>query len=60
MRAGRFHDVRSLDLREHAILTLRNLLDDNKENQDEVNRIQPSGYWDKEGVLHEKVGATLR
>jgi len=53
-------DERNPYLREHAILALRNLLDDNKDNQDEVNRIQPSGYWDKEGVLHEKAGATLR
>ncbi|KAG1741090.1 spinocerebellar ataxia type 10 protein domain-containing protein [Suillus lakei] len=53
-------DERNPYLREHAILALRNLLDGNKENQDEVNSIQPSGYWDEAGVLHEKVGATLR
>ncbi|KAG1746702.1 spinocerebellar ataxia type 10 protein domain-containing protein [Suillus paluster] len=53
-------DERNPYLREHAILTLRNLLDGNKENQDEINSIQPSGYWDEAGVLHEKVGATLR
>ncbi|KAG1750046.1 spinocerebellar ataxia type 10 protein domain-containing protein [Suillus occidentalis] len=53
-------DERNPYLREHAILALRNLLDGNKENQDEVNSIQPSGYWDEAGILHEKVGATLR
>lgn len=53
-------DERNPYLREHAILTLRNLLDGNMENQYEVNSIQPSGYWDEAGVLHEKVGATLR
>jgi len=53
-------DERNPYLREHAILALRNLLDDNRENKDEVNNIQPSGYWDNEGVLREKAGATLR
>lgn len=53
-------DERNPYLREHAILALRNLLDGNKENQDEVNSIQPSGYWDEAGILREKVGATLR
>ncbi|KAG1831254.1 spinocerebellar ataxia type 10 protein domain-containing protein [Suillus variegatus] len=53
-------DERNPYLREHAILALRNLLDSNKENQDEVNSIQPSGYWDEAGMLREKVGATLR
>ncbi|KAG2122107.1 spinocerebellar ataxia type 10 protein domain-containing protein [Suillus clintonianus] len=53
-------DERNPYLREHAILALRNLLDDNKENQDEVHSIKPSGYWDETGVLREKVGATLR
>jgi ataxin-10 len=36
------------------------MLDGNMKNQDEVNSIQPSGYWDEAGVLREKVGATLR
>lgn len=53
-------DERNPYLREHAILALRNLLDSNKENQDEVNSIQPSGYWDEAGILREKAGATLR
>lgn len=53
-------DERNPYLREHAILALRNLLDGNMKNQDEVNSIQPSGYWDEAGVLREKVGATLR
>jgi ataxin-10 len=53
-------DERNPYLREHAILALRNLLDGNMKNQDEVNSIQPSGYWDEAGVLREKAGATLR
>lgn len=31
-----------IDLREHAIFTLHNLLEDNPENQKVVNAIQPS------------------
>ncbi|KAG0709195.1 spinocerebellar ataxia type 10 protein domain-containing protein [Suillus ampliporus] len=53
-------DERNPYLREHAILALRNLLDGNKDNQEEVNSIRPSGYWDEAGVLRENVGATLR
>lgn len=53
-------DERNPYLREHAILALRNLLDGNMENQDVVNSIQPSGYWDEAGILREKVGVTLR
>ncbi|KAJ3571925.1 hypothetical protein NP233_g3434 [Leucocoprinus birnbaumii] len=40
-------DERNPYLREHAIFTLHNLLKDNRENQDVVDSIQPSGEWDK-------------
>ncbi|KAG9312925.1 hypothetical protein JVU11DRAFT_6359 [Chiua virens] len=40
-----------LDLREHAIFTLHNLLEDNEENQSAVNNIQPSERWDQDGML---------
>jgi hypothetical protein len=40
-----------LDLREHAIFTLRNLLKDNEENQNVVNSIQPSERWNQDGML---------
>jgi len=36
-----------IDLQEHAILTLRNLLKDNSENQNVVDSIQPSNNWDQ-------------
>lgn len=35
-----------LDLREHAIFTLRNLLHENKENQAVVEELKPMGTWD--------------
>ncbi|KAI0077713.1 hypothetical protein K474DRAFT_1044426 [Panus rudis PR-1116 ss-1] len=44
-------DERNPYLREHAIFTLRNLLEDNKENQALVNEIQPLREWDENGVL---------
>ncbi|KAH7929116.1 hypothetical protein BV22DRAFT_1003495 [Leucogyrophana mollusca] len=53
-------DERNPYLREHAILTLRNLLEGNKENQAVVDSIQPSGRWDDEGVLRETPGATRK
>ena len=40
-----------LDLREHAIFTLHNLLEGNEENQNVVNSIQPSERWDQDGML---------
>lgn len=39
------------DLREHAILTLRNILKGNPENQAVVESIKPVATWDEEGVL---------
>lgn len=44
-------------LREYALFALRNLLAGNAENQKVVDEIKPSGYWDKDGVLKEVVGA---
>lgn len=43
-----------LDLREHAIFTLHNLLQGNAENQAVVEAIKPSGKWDENGVWQEK------
>lgn len=40
-----------LDLREHAIFTLHNLLEGNPENQAVVEAIKPSGTWDDNGIL---------
>lgn len=42
-----------LDLREHAIFTLRCLLEDNRENQAVVDAIQPREQWDEDGVLRD-------
>ncbi|KAF8449096.1 spinocerebellar ataxia type 10 protein domain-containing protein [Boletus edulis BED1] len=44
-------DERNPYLREHAIFTLHNLLEDNEENQWVVNSIQPSERWDQDGML---------
>jgi ataxin-10 len=41
-------DKLQIDLREHAIFTLRNLLKDNQENQSVVYSIQP---WDENDLL---------
>ena len=55
VRRPTFHSgsgiTQKLDLREHAIFTLHNLLEDNEENQNVVNGIQPSGRWNKGGML---------
>ena len=57
VRRSTFHSgrpagiTRWLDLREHAILTLHNLLEDNEENQNVVNGIQPSERWSQDGML---------
>lgn len=40
-----------LDLREHALFTLRNLLRDNPDNQAVVNQFKPMVEWDPEGRL---------
>ncbi|KAH8093304.1 spinocerebellar ataxia type 10 protein domain-containing protein [Cristinia sonorae] len=44
-------DERNPYLREHAIFTLRNLLDGNAENQAVVDEIQPIRDWDVDGEL---------
>jgi ataxin-10 len=49
-----------LDLREHAIFTLHNLLDRNPENQAVVEAIKPSGSWDDSGVLRDAPGAVRK
>jgi ataxin-10 len=48
------------DLREHAIFALRNLLQGNKENQEVVDSIKPTGVWDEEGILRDRPGAVRR
>jgi len=50
----------SLDLREHAIFTLHNLLQGNPENQKIVDDIRPAGQWDENGVLRDTVGAVRK
>ena len=47
----RFGITQWLDLREHAIFTLHNLLGENEENQDVVNSVQPSKRWGQDGTL---------
>ncbi|KAF7964993.1 hypothetical protein HWV62_1166 [Athelia sp. TMB] len=44
-------DERNPYLREHAILTLHNLLKRNPENQSVVDSIKPTTSWDEGGVL---------
>ncbi|KAG8771048.1 hypothetical protein FRC12_003880 [Ceratobasidium sp. 428] len=44
-------DDRNPYIREHALFTLRNLLHNNKENQDVVRELEPMGRWDENGVL---------
>lgn len=39
------------DLREHALFTLRNLLQDNPQNQAVVDEFKPMVEWDNEGNL---------
>lgn len=48
------------DLREHAIFTLRILLQGNRENQQFVDSLKPSQEWDEDGTLKTIVGATLK
>jgi hypothetical protein len=43
--------TRWLDLREHAVFTLHNLLEDNEENQNVVNNIQPSERRNQDRML---------
>lgn len=50
----------NLDLREHAIFTLRNLLENNLENQEFVHSLKPSQEWDEDGTLNTIAGAVLK
>lgn len=50
----------SLDLREHAIFTLRNLLENNPDNQAVVDGIKPTGKWDENGVLKDTLGSVRK
>jgi Spinocerebellar ataxia type 10 protein domain len=50
----------NLDLREHAIFTLRNLLENNRENQQFVHSLKPSQEWDDDGTLNTIAGAVLK
>lgn len=52
--------INVLDLREHAIFTLHNLLKNNPENQRFVDSVKPSQEWGEDGTLKTKVGATLK
>jgi ataxin-10 len=38
-------------MREHAIFTLRNLLEDNEQNQEVVRGIRPLRDFDSDGIL---------
>ncbi|KAF9005974.1 spinocerebellar ataxia type 10 protein domain-containing protein [Cyathus striatus] len=53
-------DERNPYLREHALFTLRNILENNIENQKEVNSIKPSAEWDETGTLRERAGVTRK
>ena len=46
----------SIDLREHALFTLRNVLHGNAENQAIVDAIKPMGSWDENGILRDTPG----
>jgi len=53
-------DERNPYLREHAIFTLRNLLENNRENQQFVHSLKPSQEWDDDGTLNTIAGAVLK
>jgi len=53
-------DERNPYLREHAIFTLRILLENNQENQRFVDSLKPSQEWDGDGTLKTIVGAVLK
>lgn len=42
-----------VDIREHALFALRNLLYKNVENQEIVKDMEPMGRWDENGMLTE-------
>ena len=62
LRYGRYTllTVPLVDLREHAILALRNILHGNKDNQALVEEIQPMTEWDADGILQGRTSATQR
>lgn len=53
-------DERNPYLREHAIFTLRNLLQNNQENQEFVDSCKPSQEWDDDGTLKSIAGVVLK
>ena len=55
-----FKKNKNLDLREHAIFTLQNLLQNNRENQEFVHSLKPSQEWDDDGTLNTVPGAILK
>ena len=50
----------ALDLREHAIFALHNLLRGNPENQKFVDSVKPSQEWAEDGTVKTKVGVTRK
>ena len=55
-----YEKIFNIDLREHAIFTLRNLLENNRENQQFVHSLKPSQEWDDDGTLKTIAGAVLK
>ncbi|KAF9499413.1 hypothetical protein BDN71DRAFT_179860 [Pleurotus eryngii] len=53
-------DERNPYLREHAIFTLHNILENNPENQKLVDGIKPMGTWGEDGVLQDVPSAVRR
>jgi len=53
-------DERNPYLREHAIFTLHNLLQNNPENQQFVDSLKPSQEWDDAGTLKTVASAVLK
>lgn len=53
---GKEPDILDADLREHAIFALRNLLQDNVENQQVVQEFKPLRDFDKDGILKNLAG----
>lgn len=47
-------------MREHALFALRNILENNKENQAIVSELEPMGKWDSEGMLRDTIGGVRR
>ncbi|KAL0953516.1 hypothetical protein HGRIS_004740 [Hohenbuehelia grisea] len=53
-------DERNPYLREHAIFTLHNLLENNPQNQEIVDGVKPMGAWDEDGRLRDTPGSVRR